>query len=385
MLEELKDANSYIIGKIVEKDSLILEMEDFAHENNVPIVTKEVAEYLKFIVKTHKVKNILEVGTAIGYSGILMAKEIVEQDGKLYTIEIDEERYNQAQENIKKSGLSNIVSIKGDAVEEIKKIEENFDFVFIDASKGHYMDFFEDSIKLLNKNGIIFIDNIMFRGYLYKEYPKRFKTIVKRLDSFIDSLYNREDGDFVLLPFGDGVGEEKILLDKRLDLLADGEYIDQNQIIVVPAPEGLLKKDWDKETHTWKEGATDEELKDYYFDNINRFKAEILEVGFDFNGHQQKCREKDLALLGNAIAANEDAQVYSKTPVSHWSFNDHDVVEMSLEDLKHLRIAGATFVQTIFLVEAQLKSANPDILLSKESFINKVDELCVVKCFKNLV
>ena len=206
MLEELKDANSYIIGKIEEKDSLILEMEDFAHENNVPIVTKEVAEYLKFIVKTHKVKNILEVGTAIGYSGILMAKEIVGQDGKLYTIEIDEERYNQAQENIKKSGLNNIVSIKGDAVEEIKKIEENFDFVFIDASKGHYMDFFEDSIKLLNKNGIIFIDNIMFRGYLYKEYPKRFKTIVKRLDSFIDSLYNREDGDFVLLPFGDGVG-----------------------------------------------------------------------------------------------------------------------------------------------------------------------------------
>lgn len=206
MLEELKNANSYIIGKIEEKDSLILEMEDFAHENNVPIVTKEVAEYLKFIVKTHKVKNILEVGTAIGYSGILMAKEIIGQDGKLYTIEIDEERYNQAQENIKKSGLSNIVSIKGDAVEEIKKIEENFDFVFIDASKGHYMDFFEDSIKLLNKNGIIFIDNIMFRGYLYKEYPKRFKTIVKRLDSFIDSLYNREDGDFVLLPFGDGVG-----------------------------------------------------------------------------------------------------------------------------------------------------------------------------------
>ena len=206
MLEELKDANSYIIGKIEEKDSLILEMEDFAHENNVPIVTKEVAEYLKFIVKTHKVKNILEVGTAIGYSGILMAKEIVEQGGKLYTIEIDEERYNQAQENIKKSGLNNIVSIEGDAVEEIKKINENFDFVFIDASKGHYMDFFEDSIKLLNKNGIIFIDNIMFRGYLYKEYPKRFKTIVKRLDSFIDSLYKREDGDFVLLPFGDGVG-----------------------------------------------------------------------------------------------------------------------------------------------------------------------------------
>lgn len=206
MLEELKEANEYIISKIKEEDKLILEMEAFAKEYNVPIVTKEVAEYLKFTVKSYGFRNVLEVGTAIGYSGILMAKEISERDGKLYTIEIDEERYNQAQENFKKSGLTNIVSIKGDALEEIKKIEEKFDFVFIDASKGHYMDFFEDSYKLLNKGGIIFIDNIMFRGYLYKEYPKRFKTIVKRLDSFIDYLYSREGGDFSLLPFGDGIG-----------------------------------------------------------------------------------------------------------------------------------------------------------------------------------
>ncbi|MCI7665469.1 MAG: O-methyltransferase [Fusobacterium mortiferum] len=206
MLEELKEANEYIISKIKENDELILEMEKYAREYNVPIVTKEVAEYLKFIVKSNGIKNILEVGTAIGYSGILMAKEIEENGGKLYTIEIDEERYNLAQENFKKSGLNNIVSIKGDAVEEIKKIDEKFDFVFIDASKGHYMEFFEDSYKLLNKDGIIFIDNIMFRGYLYKEYPKRFKTIVRRLNEFIEYLYSRNGGEFVLLPFGDGIG-----------------------------------------------------------------------------------------------------------------------------------------------------------------------------------
>lgn len=205
MLEELKEANEYIVGKIKEKDELILEMEAYAHEYNVPIVTKEVAEYLKFLIKSYKTKNILEIGTAIGYSGILMAKEIKEDNGKLYTIEIDEERYNLAQENFKKSGLNNIISIKGDALEEVKKINDKFDFIFIDASKGHYMDFFEDSYKLLNEGGIVFIDNIMFRGYLYKEYPKRFKTIVKRLDSFIDYLYERK-GRFVLLPFGDGVG-----------------------------------------------------------------------------------------------------------------------------------------------------------------------------------
>lgn len=205
MLEELKEANEYIAGKIKEKDELILEMEAYAQEYNVPIVTKEVAEYLRFLVSSYKIKNILEIGTAIGYSGILMAKEIKENNGKLYTIEIDEERYNLAQENFKKSGLSNIISIKGDALEEVKKINDTFDFIFIDASKGHYMEFFEDSYKLLNEGGIIFIDNIMFRGYLYKEYPKRFKTIVKRLDSFIDYLYKRDDR-FVLLSFGDGVG-----------------------------------------------------------------------------------------------------------------------------------------------------------------------------------
>ena len=206
MLEELREANEYIISKIRENDELILEMEKYAEEHNVPIVTKEVAEYLKFIVRSNNIKNVLEVGTAIGYSGILMAKEIEKNNGKLYTIEIDEERYNLAQENFKKSGLKNIVSIKGDAVEEIKKIDENFDFVFIDASKGHYLEFFEDSYKLLNKNGIIFIDNIMFRGYLYKEYPKKFKTIVRRLNEFIEYLYSREGGEFVLLPFGDGIG-----------------------------------------------------------------------------------------------------------------------------------------------------------------------------------
>lgn len=206
MLEELREANEYIISKIRENDELVLEMEKYAEEHNIPIVTKEVAEYLKFIVRSNNIKNVLEVGTAIGYSGILMAKEIEKNNGKLYTIEIDEERYNLAQENFKKSGLKNIVSMKGDAVEEIKKIDENFDFVFIDASKGHYLEFFEDSYKLLNKNGIIFIDNIMFRGYLYKEYPKRFKTIVRRLNEFIEYLYSREGGEFVLLPFGDGIG-----------------------------------------------------------------------------------------------------------------------------------------------------------------------------------
>ena len=193
-------------GKIKEKDELILEMEKYAAENNVPIVTKEVAEYLKFMVDMNRSTNILEVGTAIGYSGILMAKASEKYGGKLTTIEIDEVRYKEALENFKKAGLTNVNAILGDASEEIKKLNEEFDFVFIDASKGHYREFFDDSYKLLKKNGIIFIDNIMFRGYLYKEYPKRFKTIVRKLDEFITWLYEEFGEKFVLLPFGDGIG-----------------------------------------------------------------------------------------------------------------------------------------------------------------------------------
>ena len=208
MLEELKEANEYISSKIDKYRSanlLIKEIEKDAEINNVPIISKEIREYLKFIIRTNKnIKNILEVGTATAYSGIIMSEEIQDRNGSLTTIEIDEDRFKIAQSNFEKSYLKGIEQIYGDAIEEIEKLNQNFDFIFIDAAKGQYKKFFEDSYKLLNEGGIVFIDNILFRGYLYKESPKRFKTIVKRLDEFIDYLY--ENFNFILLPISDGVG-----------------------------------------------------------------------------------------------------------------------------------------------------------------------------------
>lgn len=235
----------------------------------------------------------------------------------------------------------------------------------------------------------LYDNNLNFLASLNYEYEDFIKEPSKFYPEWQSSFYATQ-GKYNNPIISDGALREKtreelILIDNKLELLQDGEYIEQGKIIVVPCLEGLLKKKWDKIAHVWGEGATVEELKEYYFNKINSYKAGILETGFDFNGHQQKCREKDLALLGNAIAANEDAQVYSKTPVSHWSFNDHDVVEMSLEDLKHLRIAGATFVQAVFTVEAQLKASEANILLEKQDFIKKVDELSTVKCFKSSI
>ena len=208
MLEELKEANEYISSKIDKYKNanlLIKEIEKDAEINNVPIISKEIREYLKFIIRTNKnIKNILEVGTATGYSWIIMSEEIQDRNGNLTTIEIDEDRFKIAKSNFKKSNLKGIEQMLGDATEEIEKLNKTFDFIFIDAAKGQYKKFFEDSYKLLNEGGIVFIDNILFRGYLYKESPKRFKTIVKRLNEFIDYLYENFDS-VTLLPISDGV------------------------------------------------------------------------------------------------------------------------------------------------------------------------------------
>ena len=133
-----------------------------------------------------------------------MSEEIQDRNGSLTTIEIDRDRFKIAQSNFEKSNLKVINQILGDATEEIEKLNKNFDFIFIDAAKGQYKKFFEDSYKLLNEGGIVFIDNILFRGYLYKESPKRFKTIVKRLNEFIDYIYENFDS-VTLLPISDGV------------------------------------------------------------------------------------------------------------------------------------------------------------------------------------
>lgn len=202
MIQELSKINEYVYSKIKEKDPILLILEEEAKEKKVPIITKEVAEFLKMLLSIKKCHNALEIGTAIGYSGIYIAREIT---GTLTTIEINETRYQEAKKNFKKAKLNNIKQILGDATEQIKDLESNFDFVFIDAAKGQYKTFFEIAYSKLNSGGMIVIDNVLFRGYVCgEEIPKRYRTLVKKLDIFIDELYLNYK--FSLLPFGDGVG-----------------------------------------------------------------------------------------------------------------------------------------------------------------------------------
>lgn len=210
MIENFEKSTKYTQNLFEINDKKILEIEKESLENNVPIITREVLKYMIFEANRIKAKNILEIGTATGFSGIFLAQIANKNKGQLTTIEIDELRHNKAKQNFDLVGLlekNNL--ILGDALEEIPKLNKNikYDFIFIDASKGQYKKFFEMGYELLNEGGTIFVDNTMFRGIVAvdeEEVPKRFKTIVKRLKEFINEL--NENYNFVLLPFGDGVG-----------------------------------------------------------------------------------------------------------------------------------------------------------------------------------
>ena len=210
MIENFIESSKYTQNLFKIKNEIVQEIKKESLEQNVPIITDEVLKYMIFTARNIKARNILEIGTATGYSGLFLAQIANENDGFLTTMEIDEIRYRKAAENFKKLGLfEKNKMIFGDALKEIPKLDKNmkYDFIFIDASKGQYLKFFEMSYEHLNENGIIFIDNLMFRGLVAtdkEEIPKRYKTIVKRLKEFIEKL--NEEYNFVLLPFGDGVG-----------------------------------------------------------------------------------------------------------------------------------------------------------------------------------
>ncbi len=158
--------------------------------------------------------------------------------------------------------------------------------------------------------------------------------------------------------------EQRILIFKEVELLQDGEYIENEKIISVPAPEGFFRKLWDKEQHIWKEGATEEEIKTAWFDNINKWKPQVLEGPFNYihtdgKTYKQKLRiGKDDTLLSTAIQAlirNVDI------PSVEWAFDDeNNSVLMTLEDLRKLQDTGFVWTQAVYEAERELKAMIPD-------------------------
>lgn len=196
----------YIRSLLPESTGILKEMESYAKENNIPIVQPETGNFLKLIISIKKPSSILELGTAIGYSSILMSMSA----GKkciVTTIERDSEMIKKAKENISKYGFNNTVDIvEGDCIEVLKNLSGNYDVIFMDAGKAHYNHFLPYCEKLLKEDGIIVADNVLFRGMIAsKELVKRRKiTIVKRMKSYL-KLISTERFITSVIPMGDGI------------------------------------------------------------------------------------------------------------------------------------------------------------------------------------
>ena len=201
----------YIRGLIPESEGRLKELEVFAKENGVPIAQKETIKFLEFMVSMKKPLRILELGTAIGYSAIIM-HDAAGTNPHITTIERSEEMIKYAKENIKSFGLSDKIKIEeGDCLEVLEKLDEPYDLIFMDAGKGHYNHFLPHCLRLLNKDGIIIADNVLFRGMVATdELVKRRKiTIVKRMRTYLDLVSQDKELVTSVIPMGDGIAITK--------------------------------------------------------------------------------------------------------------------------------------------------------------------------------
>lgn len=196
----------YIRSILPEKNDHFTEMEKYAEENHVPIIEPEVAQLLKVQLKINKPKNILELGTAIGYSALIMAEA---HEGSLITsIERRVDMIKLAEDNISKTKYKDRIRIlEGDAEEVLPTLTEEYDFIFLDAAKGQYMEFFNQCIKVLKPGGVIVSDNVLFKGMVATDelVIRRKKTIVKRLRAFLKYINDIEGYTSCVIPIGDGV------------------------------------------------------------------------------------------------------------------------------------------------------------------------------------
>lgn len=186
------------------KNDLIDEILLEAKELKTPIISDEGIMFLIQVIKIAKAKKVLEIGSAIGYSAIMMA---LNTNARITTIEKDELSYNRAVKNVSNVDLSSRIKlIKADALET--ELEEMFDLIFIDAAKGQYLKFLERFKHNLNAGGVVICDNLLFHGLVSgKEQieSKRLKGLVNKIDDFNHKLIEHPDFDSFIYEIGDGI------------------------------------------------------------------------------------------------------------------------------------------------------------------------------------
>lgn len=200
--------NTFINSFDTGNTSFLNELEQYAVETNVPIIRPQIQSLLKLLLAMKQPKTILEVGTAIGFSALLMC-EYGPKDCEITTIEKYEKRIPLARENFKKAGVEDrITLLEGDATQILKELEGTYDLIFMDAAKGQYIHFLPDILKLLPEGGILVSDNVLQDGdVLESRYAvtRRNRTIHTRMRDYLYELKHNESLQTDILPIGDGV------------------------------------------------------------------------------------------------------------------------------------------------------------------------------------
>ena len=176
-------------------------------KDRVPIIRREMQSFLKVLLQIKKPTKILEVGTAVGFSALLMAKYTPE-DTRIVTIEKYEKRIPVAKANFQAAGMDHrITLLEGDALEILREMEDSFDFIFMDAAKGQYIHFYPEVMRLLAPEGILVSDNVLQEGDLIESHfavERRNRTIYKRMREYLYVLKHDERLETSILPVGDG-------------------------------------------------------------------------------------------------------------------------------------------------------------------------------------
>ena len=197
---------------------LILEMEHYASTNNVPIIELDSIKFMMKYIKLNQVKSILEIGTAIGYSAILMAN--ANSFCEITTIERDEKRYKEAVKNVNKSGLDKRIELVYNDAMEVNLGDVKYDLIFIDAAKGQYIKYFEKFSNYLNPGGVIITDNLKFHGLVKNKdliKSRNVRGIVTKIEKYIDYLKENKDYVTKFYDIGDGLSVSFKRNEKRKD------------------------------------------------------------------------------------------------------------------------------------------------------------------------
>lgn len=201
--KEIKD----YIENLYSQETKFIELYNFAIKNNIPIIKKDVRQFLQSILLLKKPKKILEIGTAVGYSSLIMKDTI--KDAKITTIDVNSRYSKIARRYYKYYGYEDIIQINEDALIALSNMKDHYDFVFIDAAKGHYQEYFNIIDPFVKPGGVIICDDVLYKGMVCNDNMRKKRhrhiTIVKRLHEFLKHLMGRKDYHTIILPIDDGV------------------------------------------------------------------------------------------------------------------------------------------------------------------------------------